>query len=51
MNVRIIINVTVTEDTNLTELRQRIADKMRELSNPLREDEGILVVNGVRTQS
>lgn len=50
MNVRVVISITITDNTDLKELRAKISEKLRELSNPVREDEGILTVNGVRTQ-
>lgn len=48
MNVTVNINIRITEDTDLEKLRERIADQVRKLSNPVRTDEGITSVQSVR---
>ena len=50
MNLTIVLNVSVTEDTDLKALQQRLADHVRLLSNPVRTDEGITTVQSVRIQ-
>ena len=47
-NMQILIHVTVTEEVDVSELRQRVADQIRKLSNPVREDEGITTINHVQ---
>ena len=47
-NINVNVQVTITDKTDLTALRQRIANKLRELANPVREDEGITTVNTVK---
>lgn len=50
MNLTIVVNVSVTEGTDVKALEQRLADHMRKLSNPVRTDEGIKTVQSVRIQ-
>ena len=51
MNITIYVSATVTSDTDLTALRQRVADQLRQISNPVREDEGITTVNSVKVST
>lgn len=46
-NLQILVNVTVDGNPNKSQLRQRIADQLRKIANPVREDEGITTVNSV----
>lgn len=46
-NMQISISVTVTDEVDIPKLRQRVADQIRKLSNPVREDEGITTINHV----
>jgi hypothetical protein len=46
--MKIMIDVRTTDDVDKAQLRQRVADQIRKLANPVREDEGILVVQHVR---
>ena len=47
MNVKITIDADVTDGTNLQLLRQKIADQLRQISNPVREDQGITSISSV----
>lgn len=47
-NLWINANITVTDDTDINALRQRAADTLRTISNPVRSDQGILTVNTVQ---
>jgi len=47
-NVKIVINATVANDTDLNALRQRVSDHLRKISSPVREDEGITTVGTVK---
>ena len=47
-NAKIQINVSVTENTDLKSLRQRLAHHVRLLSNPVRTDQGITTVQSVK---
>ncbi len=44
MNITISVSATVSEGTDLGELRQRVEDQLRKISNPVREDKGITTV-------
>lgn len=48
MNITISVSATVAEGTDLGELRQRVDDQLRKISNPVREDKGITTVNSVK---
>jgi hypothetical protein len=45
--IKIIVSATVSPETNLTYLQARIADHIRLIANPVRDDEGIKVVHDV----
>lgn len=45
--IKIIVSATVSPETNLTYLRERITDNIRLIANPVRDDEGIKVVHDV----
>jgi hypothetical protein len=47
-NVKIIIDLSVTENTNMHELCKEIADKLREIASPVRTDNGIATIHQVR---
>lgn len=47
MNIKIIATAEVSTGTDLNLLRQRIADQLRQIANPVREDQGITVVSHV----
>lgn len=46
--IKIEISVRVSENTNLRQLKQQVADALRTISNPLRTDQGITVVSDVK---
>ena len=46
-NLKITVHVTVTSDTDRNDLKRRVFEQMRKLSNPVRTDEGITTVNHV----
>lgn len=46
--IKIEVDATVAEGTDLNKLRQRVADQLRRIGNPVREDEGITTVNHVQ---
>lgn len=46
--VKIEVSVRVSENTNLRQLKQQVADALRTISNPLRTDQGITVVSDVK---
>jgi len=48
--MKIVIDVSTTSKVDRNKLRQRIADQIRKLSNPVRDDEGILTVLNVRIE-
>ncbi len=45
--IKIIVSATVSPETNLTYLREKIADNIRLIANPVRDDQGIKVVHDV----
>jgi hypothetical protein len=45
--IKIFVSATVSPETNLTDLRKRIADHIRLIANPVRDDQGIKVVHDV----
>lgn len=47
MNIKITVNAAVADGTDLQLLRQRVADQLRQISNPVREDQGITSVSSV----
>lgn len=47
MNIKIIVTASVAEGTDLKSLQKRIADQLRQISNPVRCDQGITVVSNI----
>jgi hypothetical protein len=47
-NIRIEVCVSVAKNTNLQQLKQKVADAIRTISNPVRTDPGILVLSNVK---
>jgi hypothetical protein len=48
MNLTIEINLATTDPVDLVALKRRIADNLRKLANPVRQDQGILTISNVR---
>lgn len=46
-NIKIIVTASVAAGTDLKALQQRIADQLRQIANPVRDDQGITVVSNV----
>lgn len=46
-NIKIIVTASVASGTDLNALRQRVADQLRKIANPVRDDQGITVVQHV----
>lgn len=49
-NITITINAAVTTDADRKALEKRIAEQIRLLANPVREDEGLTVIHSVKIQ-
>jgi hypothetical protein len=47
-DLTVVVNLSVTEETDLKALEQRIADHLSKLSNPVRTDEGITTIQSVK---
>ena len=50
-NITIQVNAAVTGPVDRKWLEQRIADQLRKLANPVRQDSGLTVVQSVRVVS
>lgn len=47
-NVKLLVHVSVADDTNLNIMKQRFCDAIRTIVNPVRTDQGITTLNSVR---
>lgn len=47
-NLKVIIILTATDETDLNHLRTRISEQIRAISNPVRTYEGITTVSSVQ---